>query len=180
MQENRRAALEALIAGDMRALTAASDRIGHNFAGRHALTANDFRALLHVSVAENAGEPLTAGELRQRMGMSGAAITYLVERMITSGHLLRDSDPADRRKVMLRVADGGMDVAREFFTPLAGHTHDSLADLPDGDLAAAHRVFAALIEAMNAFRVQLDAQLDHPDAHGAAHRAAGSGRVDGR
>ncbi len=180
VQDDGRAALEALIAGDMRALTAESDRIGHSFAGIHALTANDFRALLHVTVAENAGEPLTAGELRKRMGLSGAAITYLVERMITSGHLLRDSDPADRRKVMLRVADQGMDVAREFFTPLGAHTRDSLADLPDGDLAAAHRVFGALVDAMGAFRAQLDGRLDRPVAHGATHRAAGSGRVDGR
>lgn len=176
MQDDDRAALEAQIAADTRALTAESDQIGHNFAGLHALTANDFRALLHVIVAENAGEPLTAGDLRKRMGVSGAAITYLVERMITSGHLLRDTDPADRRKVMLRVADQGMEVAREFFTPLADHTRNSLADLPDGDLAAAHRVFSALIGAMSAFR----AELDSPVAHGATHRAAGSGRVDGR
>lgn len=176
MRDADRGALEALIAADVRALTAESDQIGHNFAGRHALTANDFRALLHVIVAENAGGPLTAGELRKRMGMSGAAITYLVERMITSGHLLRDSDPADRRKVMLRVADQGMQVAREFFTPLADHTHAALAEISDGDLFAAHRVFSAVIEAIKAFR----GQLDNPDAHGATHPAEGSGRVDGR
>lgn len=176
MQEFDRAALEALIAADVRALTAESDQIGHSFAARHALTANDFRALLHVTVAENADEPLTAGELRKRMGMSGAAITYLVERMIASGHLLRDSDPADRRKVMLRVADQGVAVARDFFTPLAEHTHDALADLPVGDLAAAHFVLESLIEAMGAFRARLDDSVPH----GAPHRAPGSGRVDGR
>ena len=82
-------------------------------------------------VAENAGTPLTAGELRKRMGMSGAAITYLVERMIASGHFLRDSDPTDRRKVILRVADDGIDVARGFFTPLAEHNRRAMAGLPD-------------------------------------------------
>jgi hypothetical protein len=51
------------------------------------------------------------------MGVSGAAITYLVERMIASGHFRRESDPSDRRKVILRVADDGMSVARGFFTP---------------------------------------------------------------
>ena len=85
-------------------------------------------------------------------------------------------DPADRRKVILRVADHGMEVARDFFTPLADHTHDALAGLPDSDLAAAHRMFAALIEALGAFR----AQLDDPVEHGATHRAPGSGRVVGR
>jgi len=148
--------LEALIATDMRALTAESDEIGRRFAGRHDVTANDFRALLHVMVAETAGAPLTAGELRSRMGVSGAAITYLVERMIASGHFLRESDPSDRRKVILRVADVGRTVARDFFAPLAEHNQRAMAELPDTDLAAAHRTFTAVITAMRAFRAQLD------------------------
>jgi DNA-binding MarR family transcriptional regulator len=151
-----RAALESQMAADVRALTAESDQIGRHFASRHDVAANDFRALLHVMVAETAGAPLTAGELRKRMGMSGAAITYLVERMIASDHLRRESDPADRRKVMLHVADHGMDVARGFFTPLAEHTRQALAGIPDDDLAAAHRTFTALGDAMRAFRRQLE------------------------
>ena len=151
-----RDALGSMIAADVRAMNAESDQIGRHFAGRHDVAANDFRALLHVMVAETTGTPLTAGELRKRMGMSGAAITYLVERMIASDHLLRQSDPTDRRKVILRVADHGMDVARGFFTPLAEQTRIALAGLSDADLRAAHRTFAALIDAMHAFRVQLE------------------------
>ena len=152
----RRAALESLMAADVRALTAESDQIGRHFANRHDVAANDFRALLHIMVADATGSPLTAGELRQRMGMSGAAITYLVERMISSDHVRRESDPADRRKVILHVADHGMDVARGFFTPLAEHTRQALADIPDDDLGAAHRTFEALVDAMRAFRGQLN------------------------
>src|SRR6185503_12406719 len=137
MAEADRAALESVIAADVRAVTAESDQIGRHFAGRHDVAANDFRALLHVMVAETAGSPLTAGDLRSRMGMSGAAITYLVERMIVSCHFLRESDPSDRRKVILRVADDGRTVARNFFTPLAEHSQRAMADLPDSDLAAA-------------------------------------------
>jgi DNA-binding MarR family transcriptional regulator len=151
-----RDALELTIAADLRSINAESDQIGRHFAGRHDVTANDFRALLHVMVAESAGAPLTAGELRERMGVSGAAITYLVERMIGSGHFVRSSDPADRRKVILRVAEHGMDVARGFFTPLRAHTHAALADLSDADLAAAHRTFTALADAMRAFRLELE------------------------
>ena len=152
-----RDALESMIAADLRAMNAESDQIGRYFAGRHNVAANDFRALLHIMVAESAGTPLTAGELRKRMGMSGAAITYLVERMIASEHLLRESDPTDRRKVILRVADHGMRVARGFFTPLAEQNRIALAGLSDAELRAAHRTFTALIDAMDAFRTQLDA-----------------------
>ncbi|CAN5446528.1 hypothetical protein BH11ACT7_BH11ACT7_22180 [soil metagenome] len=147
--------LLGLIAADVRALSAESEQIGRSFAGLHHLTASDFRALVHIMVADDAGIPLTAGELRTRMGLSGAAITYLVERMITSGHIRRESDPADRRKVILRYDEPGMALARDFFTPLAQHTHTALAHLPDEDLAAAHRVFLAVVEAMRAFSSSL-------------------------
>nr|WP_231987809.1 MarR family transcriptional regulator [Mycobacterium sp. 852002-51152_SCH6134967] len=155
MSEDR-GALEATIAADMRAMNAESDEIGRLFASRHDVAANDFRALLHVMVAETDGVPLTAGELRKRMGMSAAAITYLVERMIASGHFRRESDPRDRRKVILRVADHGVDVARGFFTPLGEQTRAALADLSDDELTAAHRTFTALIDAMRQFRGQLE------------------------
>ncbi len=157
VMEQRRAALEAGVVADVQALSAESDQIGRVFAGTQDLSANDFRALLHIMVAENGGQPLTAGELRTRMGVSGAAITYLVERMIESGHLRRESDPRDRRKVILRYADHGVAVGAEFFTPLADHLHRALADLPDADLEAARRVFAAIATAMGGFRAELSA-----------------------
>ena len=59
-----RTALESAVIADVQALSAESDQIGRVFAGVHELSANDFRALVHVMVAENAGTPLTAGELR--------------------------------------------------------------------------------------------------------------------
>lgn len=150
-----RVRLEALIAADARALTAESDQLGRVFAAVHQLGPSDFRALLHILVAETAGAPLTSGELRHRMGLSAAAITYLVERMINSGHIRRDTHAEDRRKVILRYSDPGLDTARSFFTPLGMHTRAALDDVSDADLAAAHRVFTALIAAMRHFQSEL-------------------------
>ena len=157
-QSVSREALESLISADLRGLTAESDQIGRHFAASHDVRPTDFRALLHIMVAETAGQPMTSGDLSQRMGLSGAAITYLVDRLIESGHLRRDSHPADRRKVILRYSEPGLDTARSFFTPLGAHTHAALGDLPDADLAAAHRVFTALIAAMRRFQDELDSR----------------------
>ena len=151
-----RAELESAVVGDVQALSAESDRIGRVFAGTHELSSNDFRALLHVMVAEQSGQPLSAGELRDLMGLSGAAITYLVERMISSGHLRRESDPQDRRKVILKYADHGVAVAEQFFSPLADHAHRAMSDLSEQDLRSAHRVLAAVLDAMREFRAELD------------------------
>lgn len=152
----QREQLEGLIAADVRALTAESDQIGREFASRNDVSANDFRALLHVMVADAAGSPLTAGDLRKLMGTSAAAVTYLVERMIASGHLRREVHPDDRRKVILRYDDHGLAVARDFFTPLQRINSDALADLPDSDLDSAHRVLTALVGGMREFRTVND------------------------
>src|ERR1700761_6745462 len=156
-----RAALEQQISACLRVMTAESEQIGRSFAVVHDVRPTDFRALLHVMVAETAGTPITSGELRQRMGLSGAAITYLVDRMMASGHITRQSDPADRRKVILRYSESGLDTARAFFAPLGLHAHTAMADLPDADLSAAHRTFNALIEAMRLYRDEL-ATLEPP------------------
>jgi DNA-binding MarR family transcriptional regulator len=152
-----RVRLEALIAADSRALSAESDQMGRVFAAVYRLRPSDFRALLHILVADESGAPLTSGELRHKMGLSAAAITYLVERMINSGHILRDSDAQDRRKVILRYSDPGLATARSFFTPLGMHTRVALTDLSDADLAAAHQVFTAVISAMRHFQGELGA-----------------------
>lgn len=155
VQADGRDALESQISADLRELTNESDQIGRHFAVSHDVRPNDFRALLHIMVAETAGEPMTSGDLSQRMGLSGAAITYLVDRLIDSGHVRRDSHPDDRRKVILRYADPGLVTTRSFFTPLRRHTQSALTDLPDADLAAAHRVFTALIAAMRRFQQEM-------------------------
>jgi DNA-binding MarR family transcriptional regulator len=154
-QLSDRDAVESLISADLREMSTESDQIGRLFAVSHDVRPTDFRALLHIFVAETAGRAMTSGDLSQRMGLSGAAITYLVDRLIESGHIRRDSHPADRRKVILRYSQPGLDTARSFFNPLGMHTHAALKDLPDADLAAAHRVFTALIAAMRRFQTNV-------------------------
>ena len=146
-----RVRLEGLIAADARALTAESEQLGRVFAVAHRLRPSDFRALLHILVAEGSGVPLTSGELRHKMGLSASAITYLVERMIGSGHIRRESDPTDRRKVILRHKEHDPDMAGSFFAPLAAHTHAAMTDVADVELTAAHRVLTALIDGMRRF-----------------------------
>lgn len=160
--------LEKLMSADMRAVTAQSDRIGRHFARQHDVSGNDFHALLHVMVAETAGTPLTMAQLRQRMDVSPAAITYLVDRMIDAGHVRRESDPADRRKALLRYEESGMELAHGFFMPLGVHLRAALAGLPDKDLAAAHRVFDAMITAMSTFESELGIHQAKPSEAPAA------------
>jgi DNA-binding MarR family transcriptional regulator len=155
-----RGELESRLARNIRAVTAGSDRIGRIFANMHHISNNDLDALLHVIVAETAGAPLTAGDMRRRLGVSAPAVTYVIDRMIASGHIRRETDPGDRRKVILRYSDHGLQVARRFFGPLGEHLHAAMADLPDEDLAAAHRVLDAVSHAMALYRRDLADHID--------------------
>ncbi|MEV6560027.1 MarR family transcriptional regulator [Nocardia sp. NPDC051756] len=158
-QRRERAELETVIARDIRALTAASEQIGHVFARANALRPNDFRALMLVAVADIEGAPLTSGQLGELLGVSSAAVTYLVERMIASGHLRREADESDRRKVLLRYDAHGMAVARGFFTPLGERTRAAMARFDDRALDTAHQVMVALIGAL---REHYDDPPDEP------------------
>lgn len=158
MEQNRRAlerpgtpdrlAAESDLASDLRALTAVSEQLGHVFARSNNVRPNDFRALLHIVTAEFEGTPLTPGRLGRLMGMSSAAVTYLVERMIESGHLRRDSDDSDRRKVLLRHDEQGRAAAEGFFIPVGTRTRTAMAEFSDDDLRTTHRVLAAVIGAL--------------------------------
>ena len=148
-----------MLSADLRALTAQSDRIGRTFAELHGLSANEFHALLHIMVAEDAESPLTAGQLQLRIGLTHSGITHLVDRMITAGHIRRDTDPTDRRKVILRYEDHGMYIARIFFRHLGAANRRALVGLSDQELAAAHTVIDALTASMDEFSNELHARL---------------------
>ncbi|APE35279.1 MarR family transcriptional regulator [Nocardia mangyaensis] len=150
-----RTGLETEIARDLRALTAISEQIGHVFARSNSLRPNDFRALMHVATADAEGAPVTAGQLSKLMGVSAPAVTYLLERMIESGHLERVPDATDRRRVHLGYTEHGMSVAAGFFGPLSARTRAALGELPDSDLAAAHRVLVGVTAALREFYAEL-------------------------
>lgn len=119
---NARGELVAALVSQVQALALASERIGGAFAGRHDLHNTDFRALTAIYRAERDGQPLTARQLADQLQISPGAVTYLVDRLTASGHVYRDADPSDRRRVLLRFGEHGREVAGEFFGPL-GRAH---------------------------------------------------------
>lgn len=175
-----RAELERQLSADVRAMTARSDRVGRYFARSNDVNNSDFHALLHIMVAETAGTPLTPAQLKQRMDLSPPAITYLVDRMIESGHIRREPDPGDRRKWLLRYEARGMAMAHDFFRPLGSRISAAMSDLGDDDLIAAHRVFMAMIDAMTMFEddlVAVDQSMSANVGHGTvAPRRRGKAR----
>lgn len=146
-----RAHLVTAISEQVRSLALASDHIGHAFAASQGLHPTDFRALSLIYEHERAGAPLTARALAQAMDLSPGAVTYAVDRLAASGHVWRDRDASDGRRVVLRFAPHGRDVAAGFFGPLGmAHSH-ALDGHSEADLEAALRVLRDVTNALVGF-----------------------------
>ncbi len=117
MQSRDRLTREIVVA--LRRVTVESQRLGHEFAARHHLHPTDFEALVHVMDAEGSGAPLTPGGLATALGMSSGATTAVIDRLERQGHIFRDRDTADRRRVHLRWSEHGRAIGKEFFGGLA-------------------------------------------------------------
>ena len=88
----------------------------HTVAAAHHLgmSASEVRALNVVSSHRG----LTAGELGAALGVTSGGITGIVDRLERVGHLRREPDRADRRRVKVEVTEEAGQVAREMLSGL--------------------------------------------------------------
>ena len=107
----------------------------------------DYKAL---GILDRLG-PMSAGDIAKHTGLAAASVTNLVDRLAAKGSVRRESDPADRRRVLLH-ATGGPSVPDVFAS-----TTPSLDELWDrysyGELATIADFLAA-----NAARLRAETQ----------------------
>lgn len=132
-----------------------AQQIGDTFAARHHLGAADLQALMLIMEAERCGHPLTPGTLRAEMSFSSGSITGLIDRLEAAGHVYRDRDTGDRRKIFLRYTEPAAAVARDFFAPLAGRTEDVLDQFTETELHTVHRFLVAISTTILEYRDEL-------------------------
>lgn len=143
-RDTPRARREQEIVDDLRDLVATSERIAHAFAQRNGLHPTDLQALIHVMRREGAGDPLTAGELAALLNLTTGAATGVVDRLEKHGHLRRDRSEEDRRKVFLRYAEPGQELAAQFFGPLGRRSDTVMQQFDQAELDVVHRFLAGM------------------------------------
>ena len=151
-----RLAAERALSEEVEALSEATSRLGRTFATGHDLHDTDFRALGLIHVAETRGGSMTPAMLGAHLGLSSGAVTYLLDRLERGGHVVRARDPHDGRRVLLRYADHGREVATAFFGPLARHQHAALTEFDDAEIETARRVLHAVTDAVRAYHAEID------------------------
>jgi DNA-binding MarR family transcriptional regulator len=134
----------------LRVFTVQSDVFVDVFARAHGLGRSDLNAIMWISAGTSADRPITVGELAQRLNLSPAAATALVDRLEAVGHVARTRDPDDRRRVTVRMQDQALQVARQFFLPLGEGMREAATEFTADELARTADVVRRMTEAVTA------------------------------
>nr|WP_269439257.1 MarR family transcriptional regulator [Arthrobacter sp. zg-Y820] len=145
-------------------------RVADTFAHRHGLNATDMRALTLIMEAETRHEALTAGRLSTLLGTSTGATTAVIDRLERIGHIHRNRDHADRRKVTLHFEPLAMQLAGAYFGPLGKLTDDVMSGYSAEELRTVHRFMEDMRGAYAAHQLAL--QTTEPAASDASSAAA--------
>jgi DNA-binding MarR family transcriptional regulator len=131
----------------LRATTMALDLQAARFAAEHGLHPTDVRALIVLLDAARAERPATPGHLGAELGLGSASVTALIDRLERLGHVRRERDPGDRRRVLLVVSDEAMALGWSWFGPLIDAMLAALRSFSAADLAAVRRFLRLMHEA---------------------------------
>ena len=127
-----------------------SARLAHAFAELHRLQAADLRALVAIMSAEGNGTPLTAGQLREHLGLSSGGTSLVIDRLEHAGHIRRVRDhPSDNRVVHLRYTEQGMATGLAFFGSLGDRAHAILDQFGQDELLVIQKFATAMAESVS-------------------------------
>lgn len=128
-REQRAAAVDRLV-DSLRAAQTATDMMDEAFCDFLGINRTDGRCL---DVVDRRGH-VTAGELAREVGLTTGAVTAMVDRLEAAGLLRRQSDPGDRRKVLIELTPEAAKLAADIYGQMAHATAPYIDALTDHDL----------------------------------------------
>jgi DNA-binding MarR family transcriptional regulator len=102
----------------LRALTVELHLLGVEFGRGQGLHPTDIRALIYLVDAARGGRQATPSWLGQQLHLNSASVTALIDRMEKAGHVRRQRDSQDRRRVLLEVTPEAVELGWSFFGPV--------------------------------------------------------------
>ncbi|QFG69856.1 MarR family winged helix-turn-helix transcriptional regulator [Ornithinimicrobium pratense] len=122
----------------LRRLLNTSGRVTPALARRTGLSHTELSVLEHVME-----EPLGPSELAQRIGVTSAAASGIVDRLVARGHAERQPHPTDRRRTAVVCTSSGREELIQHLMPMFVELARLDADFTDGELAVIHRFLTA-------------------------------------
>lgn len=105
---------------------------------------NDLRAL---NALEHGA--LSSAELAERVGLTRASVTTLVDRLEAAGYVTRTPSAHDRRSVRIALTDATWTAFRRVYRPLGQHVHAATADLSEAERGVVAHALGAIADAFD-------------------------------
>ena len=138
----------------------------------------DHKCLGFIAEADH---PVTAGELATITGLTTGAITGVLDRLEAAGLAIRERDPRDRRRVVVRAAPTARDRVWPLFEGLARASAKLASKYTDPELAVIERYMIDCIEMMTEETARLrETQRAVQPSSSNSSSSGGPRRVDGR
>jgi DNA-binding MarR family transcriptional regulator len=115
---------------------------------------NALLALRALVDAESSGQTTNAKQLAERLGITAASTSALVDRLVRSGHVERRSDPDDRRGVILSASGSSMRSAIRVIDDLDARTLQVAEHLPADEMS----VIVDFLDEMTSAVDEIDAE----------------------
>lgn len=123
------------------ALFGAISRVAHE----HGLTLAQTKAVLQVATHGR----MPVGEIACRLNVSMPAASEVVDRLVEAGHLVRASDPADRRRVLIEATPATLRIAAELNDIRRGQVRRALEAMPPEERPVLARSLHALLSGLS-------------------------------
>lgn len=130
-------------------LQAVAERLGIN--------ATDLKCL-DLALRSRPRGPLTAGDLARLTGLTTGAVTGVLDRLEKAGFVRRERDPADRRRVVIRLLARREAETAALFTSLGRSFAALAARYSDQELALLHDFMSRSIGVLKQETARLQAR----------------------
>jgi DNA-binding MarR family transcriptional regulator len=125
--------------------------------GRKDMHRTDLNALAVIMRHTAKGNIVTPGLLRKELNLSSPATTALIDRLDSSGHVVRERAGSDRRQVQLKMTPKAFQEGGAIFGPLSRRMGTAMAGFSEAELETVSRFMTAMVEATVAAREESSA-----------------------
>ncbi len=101
-----------------------------------------------IACAAKAHAPLSQSELADRLGVEGATVVAMVDRLVKAGFAVRQACKSDRRVKRVVLTDAGNELYRTVRTEAMSVRKELLSNLDPEQLSAATECLELLLELM--------------------------------
>ncbi|QVI21037.1 MarR family transcriptional regulator [Nocardia tengchongensis] len=121
--------LIAQVGRESQALQAAVDDVDQAAATAFGVNRTDLRCLEVLVRGES-----TPGALAAELGLTSGSVTTMLDRLVKLGHVTREPEPGDRRKVLVRITPATMAQAWRIYGPIAEEGASEMAGYHEAEL----------------------------------------------